>query len=141
VKKAIAYIALISLLIQCTSREEKLNGTWQTDSISTFVNGFTHTNNAQDEHWSHFEYNNKGQVLERRKDEFRTYHYKILSADSLVYLDSAGSFLNGYKIIKLNDKQLVLKKNKHPYLSGKNQVLYEVRFFSKIHPDRISTLK
>lgn len=132
---------LVSLLTQCVSREKNIQGTWRTDSISTFVNGFTHTNDSQDEHWSHFEYNSKGEVFERKKAEFRKYKYKILAADSLVYLDSAGIFLSGYKILKLDDKQLVLKKIQKPYLSGKNQTLYEIRFFSKILPDSISASK
>ncbi|MDQ6478607.1 hypothetical protein [Dyadobacter sp. LHD-138] len=140
-KRVIACIILVSLLTQCVSKETKLQGTWRTDSISTFVNGFTHTNNSQDEHWSHFEYNSKGEIFERRKAEFRKYNYKVLSSDSLVYLDSAGSFLTGYKILKLNDKQLVLKKIQKPYLPGKNQTLYETRFFSKILPDHISASK
>jgi hypothetical protein len=139
VKKIIAPLFLISLLTQCVSKEEQIEGTWKTDSISNFVNGFTHTNNSQDEHWSHFEYTRDGAVYERRKKEFRKYSYKIINSDSLVYLDSAGTYLSGYKILKLDDQQLVLKKQQKPYLPGKNQELYEVRFFSKIISDSTSS--
>lgn len=140
-KKAFTAILLISLLTQCTSKEKQIQGTWKTDSIANFVNGFSHTNNSQDEHWSNFEYNDKNEVFERRKAEFRQYNYRLVSSDSLVYLDSAGSFLNGYKILKLTEDQLILKKDQKPYLPGKNQKLYEIRFFSRILPDSISALK
>ncbi len=134
-KKVVIVFLLISILTQCVSKEKQIQGTWKTDSILNFVNGFSHTNDSQDEHWSHFEYTKDGAVFERRKQEFRKYYYKLLKSDSLVYLDSAGTFLNGYKILKLDDDQLVLKKIQKPYLPGKNQELYEIRFFSKINSD------
>jgi len=134
-------LLLILILTQCATKERQIQGTWKTDSISNFVNGFSHTNNSQDEHWSNFEYNEKNEVFERRKAEFRKYDYKIVSGDSLVYLDSAGNFLNGYKILKLDESHLILKKDQKPYLPGKNQKLYEIRFFSKISSDSISALK
>lgn len=134
-KKVIIALLFISTLTRCVSREKQIQGTWKTDSILNFVNGFSHTNDSQDEHWSHFEYTKEGAIFERRKQEFRKYHYKLLKSDSLVYLDSAGSFLNGYKILKLDNDQLVLKKIQKPYLPGKNQELYEIRFFSKINSD------
>lgn len=139
VKKVIVAFLLISVLARCVSKEKQIAGTWKTDSISNFVNGFTHTNDSQDEHWSHFEYTKEGAVFERRKKEFRKYSYKIVDPDSLVYLDSAGTYLSGYKILKLDDQQLVLKKQQKPYLPGKNQELYEVRFFSKITSDSTSS--
>ena len=141
VKKVLIAFMSISFLTQCTSREKQIQGTWKTDSILNFVNGFSHTNNSQDEHWSNFEYNNKNEVFERRKAEFRKYSYKIVSADSLVYLDSAGTILNGYQILKLDNNQLILKKDQKPYLPGKNQKLYEIRFFSRTSPDSTSALK
>ena len=141
VKKIFAAILLISILTRCASKEKQIQGTWKTDSISNFVNGFSHTNNSQDEHWSNFEYNDKQEVFERRKAEFRKYNYKLISRDSLVYLDSAGNFLNGYEILKLDENQLILKKDQKPYLPGKNQKLYEIRFFSKISSDSIPALK
>lgn len=134
-KKVVIVFLFISTLMRCASKEKQIQGTWKTDSILNFVNGFSHTNDSQDEHWSHFEYTKDGAVFERRKQEFRKYYYKLLKSDSLVYLDSAGSFLNGYKILKLDNDQLVLKKIQKPYLPGKNQELYEIRFFSKINSD------
>lgn len=134
-KKVVLAFLLVSVLTRCVSKEKQIQGTWKTDSILNFVNGFSHTNDSQDEHWSHFEYTKDGAVFERRKQEFRKYYYKLLKSDSLVYLDSAGTFLNGYKILKLDNDQLVLKKLQKPYLPGKNQELYEVRFFSKISSD------
>jgi len=121
------------LLASCKTRERALQGVWRTDSISNFVNGFSFTNNAFDEHWSTFEYGADGVMTERKKDKFRTYRYQLPSADSLVYTDSTGHRLSGFQIVKLSDEHLILKKAQKPYLPGKNQELYEVRFFTKIH--------
>lgn len=121
------------LLTSCKTREHALEGVWRTDSIRNFVNGFSFTNNTFDEHWSTFEYGANGVMTERKKEKFKTYRYELPTADSLVYADSTGRRLSGFQIVKLTDKQLILKKAQKPYLSGKNQELYEVRFFTKIH--------
>ena len=126
-------LVLLAILASCHSRERALEGVWRTDSISNFVNGFSFTNNAFDEHWSTFEYGADGVMTERKKDKFRTYRYQLPSADSLVYTDSTGHRLSGFQIVKLSDEHLILKKAQKPYLPGKNQELYEVRFFTKIH--------
>lgn len=124
------------LLLACQStekyRKEKIVGLWQTDSISNFVNGRTYTNNVYDEHWSRFEYRKDGALFERRQDAFRKREYRVTAADTVVYQDSTGKELGKYEILKLDDKQLVLKKSQKPYLPGKNQELYEIRFFSRI---------
>lgn len=120
------------LLASCTTRSRSLEGVWRTDSISNFVNGFSFTNNTFDEHWSTFEYGADGVMTERKKEKFKTYRYLLPTPDSLVYTDSTGHRLSGFQIVKLSDEQLILKKAQKPYLPGKNQELYEVRFFSKI---------
>ncbi|WP_342085952.1 hypothetical protein [Dyadobacter sp. OTU695] len=120
-------------LTACNTRERALAGVWRTDSIRNFVNGFSFTNNTFDEHWSTFEYGADGVMIERKKEKFKKYRYQLPSADSLVYTDSTGHRLSGFQIVKLSDEQLILKKAQKPYLPGKNQELYEVRFFTKIH--------
>lgn len=113
-------------------QERDLEGIWRTDSINNFVNGFSFTNNTFDEHWSTFEYGADGVLTERKKEKHKTYRYKLPSSDSLVYTDSSGHQLSGFRILKLTDSQLILKKAQKPYLPGKNQELFEVRFFTKI---------
>ena len=122
-----------SLLASCQTRERALEGVWRTDSISNFVNGFSFTNNTFDEHWSTFEYSADGVMTERKKEKFKSYRYQLPTSDSLVYTDSTGQRLSSFQIVKLTDEQLILKKAQKPYLPGKNQELYEVRFFTKIH--------
>lgn len=128
---------LIAGLCRCNvpvyMQEQNLKGVWRTDSINNFVNGFSFTNNTFDEHWSTFEYTNDGFLIERKKDKAKTYRYIIPAADSLVYADSLGKRLSGFQILKLTSDQLILKKAQKPYLPGKNQELFEVRFFSKIN--------
>lgn len=123
--------------IQCNSKEKNITGLWRTDSISNYVNGFSFTNNTIDEHWSYFEYKTDGSMFERRKKEFRKSYYKFISKDSLAYSDSTGYVLNKFRILQLDSKNLVLKKAQNPYMSGKNQQLYEIRYFSKIHSDSL----
>lgn len=132
-QKLTVSILLLASLASCKTRERELEGEWRTDSIRNFVNGFSFTNNTFDEHWSTFEYAAGGVMTERKKEQFKTYHYQLPTADSLVYTDSTGQRLSGFQILKLSDDQLILKKAQRPYLPGKNQELYEVRFFTKIH--------
>lgn len=132
-QKLLAVIVLFASLAGCKSRERALEGVWRTDSISNFVNGFSFTNNTFDEHWSTFEYGANGVMTERKKEKFKSYRYQLPTSDSLVYTDSTGQRLSGFQIVKLTNEQLILKKAQKPYLPGKNQELYEVRFFTKIH--------
>ncbi|OJV12933.1 MAG: hypothetical protein BGO21_04175 [Dyadobacter sp. 50-39] len=133
-QKMLLVVLLASGLASCnlSSSTHALEGTWRTDSIRNFVNGFSFTNNTFDEHWSTFEYGTDGVMTERKKEKFRKYRYLLPSADSLVYTDSTGHRLSSFRIVKLTNEQLILKKAQKPYLPGKNQELYEVRFFSKI---------
>lgn len=133
VRSFLIVIVLLYVAFACQTREHQLTGVWRTDSISNFVNGLSFTNNAFDEHWSTFEYGADGVLTERKKEKFKTYRYQLPSSDSLVYTDSAGHRLSGFQIVKLSDEHLILKKAQKPYLPGKNQELYEVRFFTKIH--------
>ncbi|MHA4740963.1 hypothetical protein [Dyadobacter sp. MSC1_007] len=134
-KTLLATIIAATALMRCNvpvyMQERQLEGEWRTDSIRNFVNGFSFTNSTFDEHWSTFEYTADGILIERKKDKSKKYRYSLPSADSLVYADSSGLRLSGFEIIKLSDKQLVLKKAQKPYLPGKNQELFEIRFFSK----------
>ncbi|GGM88547.1 hypothetical protein GCM10010967_21520 [Dyadobacter beijingensis] len=129
-------VLLFSSVFSCRTREQELQGVWRTDSISNFVNGFSFTNNTFDEHWSTFEYGADGVMTERKKEKFKTYRYQLPSSDSLVYTDSTGQRLSGFQIVKLSDEHLILKKAQKPYLPGKNQELYEVRFFTKLPAEK-----
>lgn len=135
-KQILILLTLLTGLTRCNVpvylQEKDLEGVWRTDSMSNFVNGFSFTNNTFDEHWSTFEYQPEGILLERKKEKFRKYRYNLPTSDSLVYADSSGQKLSSFQILKLTDKQLVLKKAQKPYLPGKNQELFEVRFFTKI---------
>jgi hypothetical protein len=135
-KRIVPILLLIIGLSRCNipvyMQEKELEGVWRTDSINNFVNGFSFTNNTFDEHWSTFEYGAEGILTERKREKHKTYHYKLPSRDSLVYADSTGHQLSGFQILKLTNSQLILKKAQKPYLPGKNQELFEVRFFTKI---------
>lgn len=135
-QKALFILISACLLIACDlpahMQEQELQGEWRTDSISNYVNGFSFTNNTFDEHWSTFEYTADGTLVERKKEKFKKYHYALPTSDSLVYSDSLGQRMSGFQIMKLDGGLLILKKAQKPYLPGKNQELYEIRYFSKI---------
>ena len=130
---SILIIFNITILSSCsTNKQDAILGIWRTDSISTYVNGYSRTNNVFDEHWSYFEYQKEGKVFERRKSEFRKYNYQFVSQDSLSYADSTNNTITKYEILHLDPARLVLKKQQNPFLPGNNQELYEIRYFSKI---------
>ncbi len=135
--KKTAFVLLIGLC-QCQAlvpfQERKLIGEWKIDSIYQYVNGFSLTKRIPERDWSTFEYQPQGLMAEKREDQQKTYRYQLISADSLIYTDSSGTLLSGFRILKLDGQRLVLKKIRQPFLSGKNQHLYEIRFFSKIQP-------
>jgi len=118
-------------------QERNVVGTWKIDSMFNYVNGFTEMNNIADEHWSMFQYSADGVLAERKFGLKKDYRYQFVAADSLIYTDSSGALLSGFKVLRLDGKQLVLKKMHKPFLSGKNQELYEIRFFSKVPPDSL----
>jgi hypothetical protein len=126
-------------LCQCQpslpSQEKKLMGEWKIDSIYQYVNGFSLTKRIPERDWSTFEYLPQGIMAEKREEQQKRYRYQLIAADSLIYTDSTGTLLSGFRILKLDDQRLVLKKVRQPFLSGKNQHLYEIRFFSKMQPD------
>ena len=134
-KHNIPLLTIICLIVftSCQdSKKEAILGIWRTDSITTFINGLSRTNNVFDSHWSYFEYQNEGHVYERRKKEFRKYNYQLVKQDSLYYSDSLKKITTTYQILHLDPTRLVLKKHQNPFLPGKNQELYEIRYFSKI---------
>jgi hypothetical protein len=110
-------------------------GEWKIDSIYQYVNGFSLTKRIPERDWSTFEYLPQGIMAEKREEQQKRYRYQLIAADSLIYTDSTGTLLSGFRILKLDDQRLVLKKIRQPYLSGKNQHLYEIRYFSKMQPD------
>lgn len=136
-----AFFGLLAVLwagCGCQSREQKLVGVWKTDSIFNYVNGFTETQNVPDEHWPLFEYRADGVLTERKFNQHRDLRYQLLSADSLVYTDTTGKVLSGFAVLKLDADKLVLKKTHKPFLPGKNQHLYEIRFFTKVPSDSLA---
>lgn len=131
-------LTVILACIGCQSPEQQLVGVWKTDSIFNYVNGFTETLNIPDEHWPLFEYSADGVLTERKFGQQRALRYQLVSADSIVYTDTSGTVLSGFSVLKLNNEKLVLKKTHKPFLSGKNQQLYEIRFFTKVPSDSLT---
>lgn len=75
------------------------------------------------------EYRGGGQLLMKLDKELRLFSYAV-DADTLIHQNRGRN--EKFIIVKANDKQLVLRKDLSPILSGKNQVRFEIRYFSRV---------
>lgn len=140
-KKAILLCLIV--LFQCQSnlrfKEENMIGTWKVDSIYNYTNGFGYWIAVPD--WRDnivYQYEKDGRVFQKKEEEKRAMHYRLVKDDSLVYTDLAGKFVSGYTILELTPTKLVLKKRHDPLFPGKNQEVFEIRVFSPINPSSLS---
>jgi hypothetical protein len=122
------------LLCQCQPEEidvAHLKGEWQTDSIYSYQNGYEFTI-AEGENWGTYQYKDFGKIAEKKLGGSREYLYEVIGNDSLIYKNPDNTPIAGFVILKLSANQLVLKKERKPTFSGRNQEIYEIRYFSKI---------
>lgn len=107
-------------------------GSWQIDSVYDYYNGFGFTNRAPSPR-EVFDYQADHIVFRKGMGEQLEYRYQIKDS-ILTFTDQTGRPGDDYIIIQLDQEQLALKKNKTPLFGGKNQLRYEIRFFSRISP-------
>jgi hypothetical protein len=70
-------------------------------------------------------------MLREGMGEKKQYYYD-LNKNQLIIRDLPNASVgNEMEIIKLDSTQLVLKKNKRPLFETKNEVRYELRYFSR----------
>jgi hypothetical protein len=124
-------LASCLLFTSCNpSAEVKILGAWRIDSIYDNYNGFgfTNTNPSPQEV---YEYRKDNTVLRKGMGEQLVYQYQL--RDSILLLtDASRRPGDEYIILHVDQNNLALKKNKKPLFPGKNQVRYEVRYFTKI---------
>jgi hypothetical protein len=78
-----------------------------------------------------YTYDAQGRVRVAWLGTTREMTYKLVGADSLYYFKD-GQDVSRFRILGLNDTQLVLRKNKPPLFTGNGQERYEVRYFTRI---------
>lgn len=127
------FIGLTAFLLACGDVDKKnvLLGTWKTDSIYTFYNGFRFTrHDVQEEPLIH--YQEDGKLMMTKNKESRFFSYQIQHWDSLVHRNLNDQVLEKFIIVKLNADQLILREELVPVFRGHNQERYELRYFSRV---------
>lgn len=127
----ILVVALWLAYVSCNqSTDVQIIGNWRMDSIYDNYNGFrfTNTNPFPKEV---YEYRKNNTVLRKGMGEQLEYQYRL--TDSILFFtDGAGDSGNEFIILHLDKNKMALKKNKRTLFPGKNQVRYEVRYFTRI---------
>lgn len=131
------FCACTGLLFSCQTKPVYTNkdivGAWKTDSIFLHTNGFVERKGVLDPHEEIvYEYDNNGRLIMKKGDEQRHFQFEIVTGDSLIYRDTGGFFMVGYRILSLSPNKLVLKKKQAPLFPGPNQEVYEIRQFSLV---------
>lgn len=115
----------------CNPRADvQIIGNWRMDSIYDNYNGFSFTNTNPFPK-EVYEYRKNNTVLRKGMGEQLEYQYQL--KDSILSLaDAAGNPGSEFIILHLDKNRMALKKNRKFLFPGKNQVRYEVRYFTRI---------
>lgn len=129
--RILVVVSISGILNACsTDYAPKLVGSWMIDSVFDYHSGFTFTNTNPNPREVHT-YSPDGTMLREGMGEKKLYYYE-LNNNLLIIRDLPTAKVgNEMEIIKLDNTQLVLKKNKRPLFENKNEVRYELRYFSR----------
>jgi hypothetical protein len=105
-------------------------GNWRMDSIYDNYNGFSFTNTNPFPK-EVYEYRKNNTVLRKGMGEQLEYRY-LLTDSVLTLTDTTGNAGSEFIILHLDKNRMALKKNRKFLFPGKNQVRYEVRYFTRI---------
>lgn len=122
----ILYVFVVSA---CQSNQhDVIVGAWQVDSVSTYYNGFTYQSAAR--HWNEtYEYDSSLVTIRKDQDSRRMSY--LISHDTLQYFNDQRIPVSEFRILRLNEQQLVLRKDQAPLWKGPEQTRYEVRYFTR----------
>ena len=127
-------ILIVTLCIICIScnptADVQIIGNWRMDSIYDNYNGFSFTN-TNPYPKEVYEYRKNNTVLRKGMGEQLEYRY-VLNDSILSFIDTLSNTGSEFIILHLDEKQMALKKNRKFLFPGKNQVRYEVRYFTRI---------
>jgi len=122
------------LCILCTScnplADVQIIGNWRMDSIYDNYNGFSFTNTNPFPK-EVYEYRKNNTVLRKGMGEHLEYRY-LLTDSILTLTDTIGNQGSEFIILHIDKNRMALKKNRKFLFPGKNQVRYEVRYFTRI---------
>jgi hypothetical protein len=126
-------VFLFLFFIQCMRKDSSkwIEGTWKIDSIYTYYNGYGFTRHDVHEEPVHH-YQPDGRLRMTKEKEFRFFFYDLPDEDTLVYRKLDKEMLEKFFIVKIDQRQLVLRKERPPVFGGGNQERYEIKYFSKV---------
>lgn len=130
--RGLVFIGVLSLLcFSCHSPNDAgIIGNWRMDSIYDNYNGFGFTNTNPFPKEVH-EYRENHTMPRKGMGERLEYGFSL--ADSMLTLTSVtGNQQSEFIILHLDKNRMALKLNKKFLFPGKNQVRYEVRYFTRI---------
>jgi hypothetical protein len=132
VRSAIAVLGLFLVIIQCSKQDNRslLAGTWRTDSVYSYYNGFGFTQHDAPEEPLH-RYDLDGSLTMILRNESRNFLYTMPAHDSLIHLTPENQILGKFQILKLSHKFMALKRLKKTVFTSDRQERYEIRYFSR----------
>lgn len=127
----ITVLIVWGILLQCGRREsEMICGSWKLDSLYSFYNGFgTTTSDLADE--PAFRFGQDKKLVMTIGQESRDHRYHLSDSGSLEIKTMDGTPLAAYRILKVNEYQLVLREEKRPLFKQAGQERFEIRFYSR----------
>ncbi len=124
-------IALLAILTGCNpGNHTLLQGSWKTDSVYSYYNGFGFTRHEVEEE-PLLHYKPDGNLTMTRGKETRSFFYEIPDGDTLIHRRLDKEILEKYVILKVDKDHLILKREMRPVFGGINQERMEVRYFSR----------
>ncbi len=125
-------IALLTILTQCNpGNHSLLQGSWKTDSVYSYYNGFGFTRHEVEEE-PLLHYKPDGNLTMTRGKETRSFFYEMPSGDTLIHRRPDKEILEKYVILKVDKDHLILKREMRPVFKGMNQERSEVRYYSRV---------
>lgn len=121
----------IFILAACDRDVAKnVQGSWQLDSIYSFYNGFGYTNTDVGEE-PRYHFQTDGRLRMTKNTEYRYFQFTLLN-DTLHYQNPSMHVSEKYFVMKADERQLVLRKEKKVLFTGKDQQRFEIKYFSRI---------
>ena len=110
-------------------------GEWKIDSVYSYQNGFDMMKRGND-NWPTYEYFNSGKISEKNYGVNKEFLFDIVSEDSMIYKNPDETLMGGYKILKLEKNELVLKKMITPIFKTTDKEIYEIFTILFLHQER-----
>jgi hypothetical protein len=127
-KNRLLVVMIAVMYSQCHWEKSDLHGTWKLDSVYTYYNGFDMTS-AGKEPLYHFQ--DDGRLRMTQGTEFRFFIYDV-GNDSLRYRTLDDQLIDAFAILDVDDRRLVLKKDKKVLFTEEGQQRFEIKYFSRV---------